>query len=216
MHHRLLLPVLFLLGCAHGPSHHGPLVHRFEKAEEWAKEFDDPARDAWQRPDAVVAAMGIAKGMTVADVGAGTGYFLPYLARAVGPTGKVLALDIEPDMVRYMRERAAREGLANVEARVVATDDPALPAGKVDRVLVVDTWHHIDARKAYAAKLAAALAPGGAVYVVDFTMEAKHGPPAHHRLARDNVERELASAGLAIGAANVALPEQYVVVAARK
>jgi ubiquinone/menaquinone biosynthesis C-methylase UbiE len=160
--------------------------------------------------------MGIAKGMTVADVGAGTGYFLPYLARAVGPTGKVLALDIEPDLVRYMRERAAREGLANVEARVVATDDPALPAGRVDRVLVVDTWHHIDGREAYAAKLAAALAPGGAVYVVDFTMAALHGPPPHHRLAREQVERELASAGLAIGAANVALPEQYVVVGTRK
>jgi ubiquinone/menaquinone biosynthesis C-methylase UbiE len=216
MHHRLLLPVLFLFACAHAPSHHAPLVHRFEKAEEWAKEFDDPARDAWQRPDAVVATMGVANGMTVADVGAGTGYFLPYLARAVGPTGKVLALDIEPDMVRYMRERAAREGLANVEARVVATDDPALPRGKVDRVLVVDTWHHIDGREAYAAKLEAALAPGGAVYVVDFTMEAKHGPPPHHRLAREQVERELASAGLAIGATNVALPEQYVVVGTRK
>jgi predicted methyltransferase len=208
----LPLPVVLLvvLGCAH---EHEPLVHRFEKADAWVKEFDDPARDAWQQPDMVLAAMGIGSGMTVADVGAGTGYFLPYLSRAVGPQGRVLALDIEPDMVRYMRERATREGFANVETRVVTSGDPALAAGKVDRVLVVDTWHHIDDREAYAEKIADALVPGGAVYVVDFTAEATHGPPKHHRLAREQVARELASAGLFVEPSPVALPEQYIVVA---
>jgi ubiquinone/menaquinone biosynthesis C-methylase UbiE len=181
-------------------------------AEDWAKEFDDPSRDAWQRPAAVVATMEIGSGMTVADVGAGTGYFLPYLSRAVGPKGKVLALDIEPDMVRYMRERAAREGLANVEARVVAADDPALSLGSVDRVLVVDTWHHVAGREAYAAKLRAGLAPRGAVFVVDFRLEAAHGPPPQHRLASDQVMRELAAGGLEAGAVDLGLPEQYVVV----
>src|SRR5882672_603308 len=73
----------------------GPLVHRFEHAEQWAKQFDDPARDAWQRPQEVVAALMIRPGMTVADIGAGTGYFEPWLSRAVGGSGMVLALDIE-------------------------------------------------------------------------------------------------------------------------
>jgi hypothetical protein len=126
-------------GHEHGGHGHGPLVHRFESAEQWAKDLDDPARDAWQRPAEVIAAMQITEGMTVADLGAGTGYFLSYLSRAVGPSGKVLALDIEPDMARYMRERAAREGLANVEVKVVPIDDPALPAGSLDRVLIVDS-----------------------------------------------------------------------------
>lgn len=201
---------------AHGDHHHhGPLVHRFENAEQWAKEFDDPARDAWQKPAEVIAALRITPGMTVADLGAGTGYFLPHLSRAVGPQGKVIGLDIEPDMVRYMKERAAREGLSNVEARKVALDDPGLAAGSVDRVLIVDTWHHIDGRAAYAQKLRAALAPGGAVYVVDFTQSAHHGPPPHHRIAPEQVVTELTQAGLTAEVAPSTLPEQYIVIGRR-
>ena len=200
----------------HGDHEHGPLVHRFQDAAQWAKDFDDPARDAWQRPAEVIAAMKISEGQTVADIGAGTGYFLPYLARAVGPKGKVLGLDIEPDMVRYMRERAGREGLVPVEARVVALDDPGLAAGAIDRVLIVDTWHHIDGRTAYAAKLRDALAPGGAVFVVDFRMEARRGPPAHHRLRPEQVMDELTAAGLQASLIEESLPDQYIVVGRRK
>ncbi len=200
----------------HGGHEHGPLVHRFEDAARWAKAFDDPARDAWQKPVDVIAAMGISAGQTVADLGAGTGYFLPHLARAVGPRGKVIGLDIEPDMVRYMRERIAREGLVGASASVVPLDDPGLPAGTIDRVLIVDTWHHIDGRAAYAAKLRGVLAPGGAVFVVDFTMEAKHGPPAHHRLRPEQVMDELTAGGLEASLIEEPLPDQYIVVGRRK
>lgn len=200
---------------SHEGHGHSPLIHRFENAEQWAKDFDDPARDAWQRPTEVIAAIRITAGMTAAELGAGTGYFLPHLSHAVGPGGKVLALDIEPDMVRYMRERAAREGFANVEARAVPIEDPSLPAGAVDRVLIVNTWHHINARAAYAAKLAKALAPGGAVYVVDFTMDAKHGPPPHHRLRPEQVVEELRAGGLTAEMIEENLPEQYVVAGKR-
>jgi cyclopropane fatty-acyl-phospholipid synthase-like methyltransferase len=196
----------------HAHHGHGPLVHRFQSAAEWAKDFDDPARDAWQQPAVVVAALHLAPGQRVADLGAGTGYFLPHLSRAVGPSGKVLGLDIEADMVRYMTERAAREGLANVEARKVPLDDPGLAAGSVDRVLIVDTWHHIDGRAAYAARLRAALAPGGAVFVVDFKQDAHRGPPREHRIKPEQVVEELAQGGLAASITDVALPEQYVVV----
>ncbi len=199
----------------HDHGHDGPLVHRFEKAEEWAKVFDDPARDAWQKPADVVAAMQIGGGMVVADIGAGTGYFEPYLSRAVGAKGSVLARDIEPDMVRHLGERAKREGLANVKADLSTTDDPKLPAGGVDRILVVDTWHHIASREAYAAKLRDALAKGGKIFVVDFTMESKNGPPPQHRIPPEQVMRELASAGLHTEIVDAKLPEQYVVVATR-
>jgi cyclopropane fatty-acyl-phospholipid synthase-like methyltransferase len=195
--------LVVLAGCAH--HHHDE--HRFEHAEEWAKTFDDPARDAEQRPADVVAAMEMTPDMTVADIGAGTGYFEPYLSRAAG---HVLALDVEPDMVRYVKERAAREHLANVEAAVIATDDPRLPP--VDRVLIVDTWHHIPNRTAYAAKLRAALKPGGRVYIVDFKLEAKHGPPPHHRIPPEECVKELAAAGFTASVIPPALPEQYVVV----
>ena len=196
-------------------SAHGPLVHRFDNAEEWAKRFDDPARDAWQRPSDVVAAMEIAPGMTVADVGAGTGYFAPWLSRAVGETGVVLALDAETDMVRYLNERVAREGLRNVRPGLVAFDDPKLPPAEIDRVLIVDTWHHVSQRELYAKKLAAGLKPGGRVIVVDFTREAKHGPPVNMRVAPDAVARELESAGLSARIAATPLPDQFVVVATR-
>ncbi len=194
------------------PTEPAPYVHRFDHADAWAKEFDDPTRDEWQKPEKVIAAMQIAPGMIVADVGAGTGYFEPYLSRAVGATGKILALDVEPDMVRHLDERVAHEGLANVSARLVASDDPRLVPGSVDRVLIVDTWHHIANRSGYSARLRAALKPGGEVVVVDFRLEAHHGPPPAHRIAPDEVARELATGGLDAHVVEAGLPEQYVVV----
>jgi ubiquinone/menaquinone biosynthesis C-methylase UbiE len=229
MRSRLLLLVLLAVTAACGgprepsraapaastpvPLATAPLVHRFEHAEQWAKQFDDPARDAWQMPGDVVAAMKIQPGMTVADIGAGTGYFEPWLSRAVGPSGVVLALDIEPEMVRYLTERAAREHLDNVKASQVAVDDPLLPSGEVDRILIVDTWHHIPAREAYAGKLREALSPEGSITIVDFKKESSHGPPPQHRLTADQVVQELRAAGLSANVAPLDLPEQYVVTA---
>jgi predicted methyltransferase len=201
---------------AHHHHHEGPapLGHRFERAQDHVAGLENPERDAWQKPGHVISLMQIQPGMTVADIGAGTGYFLSYLSRAVGPGGKVLGLDIEPDMVRYMKERAARENLTNVEARKVATDDPGLAPGSVDRVLIANTWHHIPARPAYAARLATALAPGGVIYIVDFHMDAEHGPPRDHRLEAKAVVAELEAAGLeAEIVAREDLDEQYVVTA---
>jgi len=199
-------------GAGHGHGHgKGPLVHRFDDPERWAREFDDPARDAWQRPEEVVRVMEIAPGATVADLGAGTGYFEKHLSKAVGPTGRVLALDIEETMVRYMRDRAAREGLTNVEARAVAVDDPGLAPGTVDRILIVDTWHHIPDRPTYGRKLAAALRQGGAVFVVDFPVDGARGPPPHARIAPAEVVRELEAAGMQAEVLTESLPDQYVV-----
>ena len=116
-------------------------------------------------------------------------------------------------MVRYMRDRASREKLANVKPAQVAPDDPRLPAGAVARILIVDTWHHIPAREAYAKKLRAALAPCGMIAVVDFTLESQRGPPKEHRLAPDQIAKELATAGLVTEVATETLPDQYVVLA---
>lgn len=199
-----------------GDHHHGPapLGHRFERAEDHVTRLENPERDGWQKPAHVISLMQIRPGMTVADIGAGTGYFLAHLSRAVGPGGKVLGLDIEPDMVRYMTERAARENLTNVEARKVTTDDPGLAPQSVDRVLIVNTWHHVPARPAYAARLAMALAPGGMIYIVDFHMDTEHGPPRDHRLEAEAVVAELEAAGLeAEIVARESLDEQYVVTA---
>ncbi len=202
---------------AHDPHAHGdaPLGHRFENAEEWAKRFDDPARDAWQMPAEVVTAMNIEAGMRIADIGAGTGYFLPYLSAAAGASGTVLGLDIEVDMVRYMELRAEREKLLNVSARVVTVADPELSPGTIDRILIVDTWHHLPKREAYAKKLAAALTGGGSIVIVDFTMETERGPPKAHRLSADSIVAELTEAGLRAEIINEPLPDQFIVRASR-
>jgi ubiquinone/menaquinone biosynthesis C-methylase UbiE len=178
-------------------------------------EFDSPTRDAWQHPADVIAAMSLKPGMTVVDLGAGTGYFEPWLSKAVGESGTVYALDIEPDMVRYLNERVAREKLSNVRPAVIAMGEPKFPVPSVDRVLIVDTWHHIADRAAYVTKLREGLRDGGQVYVVDFTLEAKHGPPAKHRLSAEQVAAELKSGGFSAQISATHLPEQYIVVGTR-
>ena len=195
-------------------GHQGGMHKSFDNAEEWTKVFDDPARDEWQQPDRVIGALALAPAMTVADVGAGTGYFAVRLARAV-PKGSVIATDIEVDMVRFMADRAKREGLANLKAQATPPDDPQLGAAALDRILVVDVWHHLGDRKAFAKKLAQALRPGGFVAVVDFKLDATRGPPAEFRLAPEAIAADLAAAGLATEVSSVALPDQYIVIAKR-
>ena len=200
----------------HEHEHHGMGGHRFEKADDWAPMFDDPKRDEWQKPDAVVGALELMPAMTVADIGAGTGYFESRLADGVGARGTVFAVDVEPDMVRYMTERAKRENTPQVKPQVGAPDDPNLAPGSVDRILIVDTWHHITNRGDYARKLAAALKPGGFVLVVDFTLETHRGPPPAHRLGPDVVGGELAAAGLVVTSLAIGLPDQYVLKAEKR
>lgn len=192
---------------------HHDRVHEFEDAAAWAERFNDPERDAWQKPAQVIELMGIQPGMTVADIGTGTGYFLPHLAGAVGETGTVLALDVSDEMIAWVRTEMLPDIPGdNVQARVVAPDDPALPDASVDRILIVNTWHHIADRPGYAAGLLHDLKPGGSVTIVDFTKEAEDGPPVEARLEPDKVVRELESGGLSAEIVVEELPRQYVVV----
>lgn len=198
-------------GRCHGRGEHGD----FSDAECFSQMFDAPERDAWQRPDEVIGLLQLTHGMVVADLGAGTGYFESRLAAAVGPEGRVLALDVAPEMVEWMTQRFAREGLTQVEARQVSPTSAALAPTSVDRILVVDTWHHIEERVAYARELAAALRPGGDLVIVDFTMESPQGPPAAMRLSAQSVVEELTSAGLSAEVVSEELPHQWVVRASR-
>jgi SAM-dependent methyltransferase len=197
----------------HGHHHGKDGYHMdFSEVERFARHFDGPERDAWQKPAEVVRFLELGAGQVIADIGAGTGYFLPPLSKAVGATGHVLALDVEPNMVEYAKQRSRRASLANVEARVVQPDDPGLAPSSVDRILIVDTWHHIDDRANYAAKLARSLRPSGALLIVDFTLESDQGPPREHRLAPDQVIAELKEGGFqAEVVRDETLPKQYLV-----
>ena len=185
--------------------------HGFAHPHTYADRLDDPKRDAWQKPAEVVDLLDCVPGAVAADLGAGTGYFLSYLAEAVGPEGQVVALDVSQEMVDRMTDRIRREGIVNARAELVPADDPGLPPASVDRVLIVNTWHHIVERVDYAKKLRAALRPGGRVLVVDFTKQSPHGPPASMRLTLDTVRAELEAAGLRANHVQAPLPYQYVV-----
>jgi ubiquinone/menaquinone biosynthesis C-methylase UbiE len=194
-------------------SHDATVHHPFDDVSKWVGIFDDPGRDAWQRPGEVLEVLGVAPGMTVADLGAGTGYFSVHLAKAVGDKGKVLAIDVEPKLVAYMKERAAKAGLPQMVAVLAPTDDPQLPAHGVDLVLIVDTWHHIDDRLHYLAKLAVGLKPGGRVAVVDFKKgDFPVGPPDAHKLEAKSVTAEFVEAGWTSASHWDELPYQYVLV----
>jgi len=130
--------------------------------------YEGSARDAWQQPERVVAALGIQPGDRVADLGSGSGYFTLRLARAAGPEGKVFAVDIDEAMNVYLRDRAEEAALANVEVILARTDDPLLPDASIDLVFTSDTYHHLGDRPAYFRRLKRDLAPGGRVAVLDF------------------------------------------------
>jgi predicted methyltransferase len=217
MRQPLLFFTSFLSACSAVPAPHAEHAHGFHKSfadvEGYARMFDSAERDTWQMPDEVLRILDVKPGAVVADLGAGTGYFESHLAHAVGQDGKVFALDSEPNMVRHMAERFAKEGLANVEARHVQAGDPALSPASVDRILIVNTWHHLSDRTAYALKLHAALRRGGILAVVDFTRESDLGPPPEHRLTPEQVVAELTAAGLEAQVVVEALPKQYVVLA---
>ncbi len=194
-------------------SHEPRSTHRFDDPERWAAVFDDPERDSWQKPEEVLRFLTVREGAAVADLGAGTGYFTVRLARAVGPAGKVYAVDIEPSLVRYIGERARRERLEQVVPVLAEPHDPKLPDSSLDLVLVCDTWHHIGDRVRYLGRLARALRPGGRVAVVDFREgELPVGPPPGEKLTRAEILSEFAEAGWTPAGEYGGLPFQYVLV----
>jgi SAM-dependent methyltransferase len=184
--------------------------HTFSGAERWAHVFDDPERDAWQKPHEVIHALALASDARVADLGAGTGYFSARLANML-PKGRVYAVDIEPDMVRYLSDRAKRENLRNLTAIAGAPDDPRLPE-KVDLILLVDVYHHIEDRERYFRRLAASLRPGGRIAIIDFQLDSPAGPPRAARVAPEAVKAEMKAAGYALAAEHRFLPHQYFLI----
>ncbi len=190
--------------------------HDFADVAQWRRVFDDPARDAWQKPRQLVDALRLRPGMWVADLGAGTGYFSRYLDAAVRPGGIVFAVDTEPNLVAYLRERSEHERTATITPVLASADDPRLPPGALDLVLIVDTYHHLDDRRAYLERLGAALKRTGRVAIVDWQKrDLPVGPPSEHKLAREEVIDEMQAAGYVLAAEPRILPYQYVLVFTR-
>jgi len=208
-----VLAVTTCVGLLAAPAHaQSPATHQhsFSGAEQWAHVFDDPKRDAWQMPHEVIQALALKPDAVIADIGAGTGYFAVRFANMV-PQGRVYGVDIEPDMVKYLAERAKREKRDNVVAIAGAPDDPKLPE-KADLILMVDVFHHIDDRARYFRKLRASLKPGGRIAVIDFRQDSPEGPPKAARIAPERVIAELKDAGYSLAKQHRFLPKQYFLV----
>ena len=152
--------------------------------------FEYPDRDKRLHVDRVLDLLSIAPGKAVADVGAGSGWFTARAAARTGPTGAVYAEDINPQAIDYITQRAAREKLANVHPILGTVDDPKLPAGSVDAVLILKTYHEFAHPIPIMQKIRQALRPGAKVGIID-----RHGDGVNHGIMPDVVEREMARAG---------------------
>ena len=212
-----LLAAFFIAFCyallsaapASAQSHHTH-QHSFEGAEKWAQEFDDPKRDAWQKPHEVIQALALKPDAVIADIGSGTGYFSVRFAHMV-PKGRVYGVDTEPDMVKYLADRAKRDGLKNLIPVTGAPDDPRLP-DKVDLIVMVDVFHHIENRDSYFRRLHDSLKPGGRIAIIDFRMDSRDGPPKSARSTPDAIKAELNRAGYSLVQEHAFLPNQYFLI----
>lgn len=155
----------------------------------------DPERDERQKPRELVEAMGLARGMTVADVGTGIGYMLPFLSRAVGRQGHVYAEDIFDDFLASAKQRAENQNLRNITFVKGSETDPGLPEAELDEVLVLDVYHHFDYPEKMLAGIHKALKPGGKLVIVEYYKTPEAMPNgramAHIRLNKPDVVKEI-------------------------
>jgi arsenite methyltransferase len=153
-------------------------------------------RDAWQKPDGVIKALDVKNHEVVADIGAGTGYFSRRLAQAVGPDGKVYAVDVAADILSYLKERAAHENIQNIVTIVSRPEDPMLPANSVDLAFFCDTTHHIEHRVEFYRKLFPAVKARGRMAIIDYPPDSPHAPHKPEQLVpRSQVISEAEQAG---------------------
>lgn len=163
--------------------------------QSMARTLGDPNRDTVEKPRELVLATGIQPGMTVADVGTGIGYLLPFLSRRVGPTGRVIAEDIFDDFLGAAKQRAENQKLANVTFVKGAETDPNLPDGQVDVALALDVYHHFNYPEKMLAAIHKALKPDGKLVVVEYYKRESAMPNGraltHIRLDMPDVIREI-------------------------
>ena len=167
----------------------------FAEVEKYIAFLDRPDRAAWQKPDEVVTALALQGNETVFDLGAGSGYFSFKLAQAV-PRGKVVAADLEPEMIRHIHHKAMVEGVTNLTPVIIKADDPQVP-GDADYVFVCDVLHHVQDRAGWLKKAASEMKPGARFVLVEFK-EGKlpEGPPEAVKIPRKQLVELVSQAGL--------------------
>jgi ubiquinone/menaquinone biosynthesis C-methylase UbiE len=205
----LLLAGLSTIGSAAAQQDRGRRL--FDPAELGV--LEGPDRDAWQKPDLVMDALGIGEGSVVADVGAGGGWFTVRLARRVGPNGTVYAQDIQAQMLEAIGRRVQRDGYRNVKRVKGEPDDPKLPPNALDAALIVDSYHEFPHPVALLSRLGASLKPGGRIGIVNFTKDG--GGPGGLMIERPDSQKvieEAGEAGLKLVSRESFLDFQYMLI----
>jgi len=180
---------------------------------QWTERFEREGREIYDHREKIVAAAGLKPGQTVADIGAGTGLFMPYFSRAVGPTGKVVAVDLVPAFVAKLKGRAAELGLANVSTVLCTERSVELPPASVDVAFICDVYHHFEYPQSSLASIRKALKPGGTLVLVEF----KRIPGVssewilnHVRAGQEVFESEIAAAGFVRIEESPILKDNYI------
>ncbi len=214
---RYCLVLILCAGCFAQVA--GDANSRYQTPEDRARmasRLDGPDRDARQKPKELMEALALQPGTTVADLGTGVGYLLPYLSAAVGPSGHVLAQDIFPDFLEKAREKAAKEKLANVTFFQGTEKNPNLPANSADVVLILDAYHHFDYPREMLEGIAKALGTGGRLVIVDYYKDG-FGDPNHIRLDVGGVIEEIEANGFQLVSKADHIPQrQYLIVLKKK
>ena len=173
--------------------------------------LEGPDRDAWQRPDQIMDALGIGEGSVVADLGAGGGWFTVRLARQVGPNGIVYAEDIQPQMIEAIGRRASRAGFQNVRTVLGTPVDPRLPPASIDAVLIVDAYHEIEQPTTLLRNVASSLKPAGVIGIVDFKKDGGGpGPEMDERVDPETIVSDARRVGLELRKREDFLRYQYM------
>jgi ubiquinone/menaquinone biosynthesis C-methylase UbiE len=175
--------------------------------------LDRPEREDQERPDVVIHALGLHGGEVIADLGAGSGYFTFRLAVKVGKTGRVLAVDIQDEMLETIRRRATDLRVTNVEEVKASETDPMLPTNAVDIVLLVDVYHELAYPFEVVAKIREALKPGGRVVFVEYRKEDPSVPIKEvHKMSVEQLDKEMKVVGLRHVRTVETLPSQHIVI----
>ena len=179
---------------------------------EGAAWLERDGRDQQEKPEVVLAAMQLREGMSVAEIGAGTGYFSRRLGKAVGPTGKIYAEDIQPQMLDLLKGYAAKAGVHNITTVLGTDTDPKLPPHAVDRILLVDVYHEFQKPQEMLARIAESLAPGGRVILVEYRLEGTTAAHINikHRMSIEQVVSEWTAAGFQLLDRIESLPAQRI------